>query len=479
MANITEADAARAAQDADAEAIPALPWDDDDGDPSPVSPAPTGGDVAALTAWMRDYAKALDEAVIEDVVDPLEADGARILTEQIATRVADLLPLLLKACTRRAADALGYESWPAYTDAELCGLRLPPDEQRAAVVALRAEGMTVRAIGQALGMSDSAVRRELRDATTTSRPSPSLPGTAGGAANPGAPAASHQDHPQAKAGEADARLDAAPGPVARGEALPGGAGPGGAGETAAEPATGAADAAGESGPQPPDAPATPRREEPRQPGPDLLPQGPAPVTPDDPLVWVAVRRSGIRYHAPVPELVPVGGTVYVPANQRTVCERSTRTGEILPRSEAEALGAVPCGRCFAEPASPAHTESPARRDPDPAPAASAIATTGGPGGPTPPVTGPAGAGAPPEVMHRWWEMWADLLGDLDPDVLAGVLDADGWQRAANLRDVIDAWFERLFASRPETREGGRDAETPAPRPASHHTDGGGHDPAHR
>lgn len=125
--------------------------DEEDGDPSPVSPAPTGGDVAAIAEWMSGQRPA----------DPLSAQDARALTDRIRIQVSDLLPLIKEAYTRRADLALGYESWAAYCDTELRGLRMPLAERQTATAELRAEGLSTRAIAGALGSSDATVRRDL------------------------------------------------------------------------------------------------------------------------------------------------------------------------------------------------------------------------------------------------------------------------------------------------------------------------------
>ena len=56
-------------------------------------------------------------------------------------------------------------------------------------------------------------------------------------------------------------------------------------------------------------------------------------------VWMATRRKGLDYHA------LASGTGFGPTPQSTRCGRSTRTGDILPLSEALALDAKPCKRC--------------------------------------------------------------------------------------------------------------------------------------
>jgi hypothetical protein len=70
--------------------------------------------------------------------------------------------------------------------------------------------------------------------------------------------------------------------------------------------------------------------------------GPAPIGPAQlaalltavPDVWIARPRRGIEYHRPEP-------------NDVTGCGRTTRYGEILPRSEViDRFGSKPCGRCY-------------------------------------------------------------------------------------------------------------------------------------
>jgi hypothetical protein len=56
---------------------------------------------------------------------------------------------------------------------------------------------------------------------------------------------------------------------------------------------------------------------------------------DDPHVWISIGRRGVDYHD------------VVAATESTTCHRTTRYGEILPRSEAIARYASrPCRRCY-------------------------------------------------------------------------------------------------------------------------------------
>lgn len=93
----------------------------------------------------------------------LTADEARQLTERITGQVSELLPLIREAFERRAWAALGHDSWEAYCDAELRGLRLPVADRQALEAELYAEGWSKRAIGHAAGVSHTQVARDLED----------------------------------------------------------------------------------------------------------------------------------------------------------------------------------------------------------------------------------------------------------------------------------------------------------------------------
>lgn len=103
--------------------------------------------------------------VTELVPTALTADEARALTGEIRQRLDGLLPLIKRAFEGRADVALGYESWQAYCAAELNDVRVPLADRPAMVAELRAAGMSQRAIGSALGLSQPTVNRELRRAT--------------------------------------------------------------------------------------------------------------------------------------------------------------------------------------------------------------------------------------------------------------------------------------------------------------------------
>lgn len=91
----------------------------------------------------------------------LTRDEARTLTDDIRSRVVDLLPRIKEAYEGRADRALGYPSWHEYCTAELEGLRVPLADRPAMVAELRQTGMSTRAIGAALGVDPKTVRNDL------------------------------------------------------------------------------------------------------------------------------------------------------------------------------------------------------------------------------------------------------------------------------------------------------------------------------
>lgn len=100
----------------------------------------------------------------------MDVSSARRLTERIrlnAVAVRDgvekLQALLEEAKEGNVHVALGYPSWPAYI-AEVMGdepLRLSRDDRREIVHYLTGEGMSTRAVGSVLGVSDGTVRNDM------------------------------------------------------------------------------------------------------------------------------------------------------------------------------------------------------------------------------------------------------------------------------------------------------------------------------
>jgi hypothetical protein len=105
----------------------------------------------------------------------LDADDARRLTERIrliAGNVADnvekLRDLVEQARVGEAHAALGYASWTAYL-LDVFGdepLRLAGDVRRELSAELAEQGMSTRAIGGVLGVSDITVRRDIAATAT-------------------------------------------------------------------------------------------------------------------------------------------------------------------------------------------------------------------------------------------------------------------------------------------------------------------------
>lgn len=142
----------------------------------------------------------------------MTADEARSLTDRIKAHVAELLPLIKEAFERRADVALGYSNWVDYCDAELTGLRLPINQRREAVAELRQTGMSTRAIGAALGVTEGTVRNDLSTAKDYAVPD-RIRGLDGGREQPAsrpstpepAPVAIEPDRPKPPAWDPDER----------------------------------------------------------------------------------------------------------------------------------------------------------------------------------------------------------------------------------------------------------------------------------
>lgn len=86
---------------------------------------------------------------------------ARHLVDQINATADRLADLAIEAYTGRAWLSLGYASWEAFTAAEIQLPKLGRDERRELVASLRSAGMSTRAIGSAIGVSDGTVRNDI------------------------------------------------------------------------------------------------------------------------------------------------------------------------------------------------------------------------------------------------------------------------------------------------------------------------------
>ena len=103
---------------------------------------------------------------------PLNEADARELTDQIAEGLADVHSLIVQAWEGRVWEALGFETWDAWIDANFRGLQLrPPREQREEVVlSMREAGMSMRAISQATDLSYGTVNRSARSGDPNGSP---------------------------------------------------------------------------------------------------------------------------------------------------------------------------------------------------------------------------------------------------------------------------------------------------------------------
>lgn len=99
-----------------------------------------------------------------EVVDPgsddLTAEQARALTDRIRQTLTVSHDLITAAYKGRAWVALGYETWDGYCQGEFSEarmIRLDREQRREIVAEMRQAGMTNRAIGSAIGISDRQV----------------------------------------------------------------------------------------------------------------------------------------------------------------------------------------------------------------------------------------------------------------------------------------------------------------------------------
>lgn len=96
-------------------------------------------------------------------------ESARRLTDRIKVAVEGTWQLIQEAYVSRAWAALGYASWDEYCTHEFdtSRLALPREERREIVASLRESGLSTRAIGAAVGISEATVRREMPTASST------------------------------------------------------------------------------------------------------------------------------------------------------------------------------------------------------------------------------------------------------------------------------------------------------------------------
>lgn len=93
---------------------------------------------------------------------PMTKAQARVLTDEIQYGITDLESKIVRAWTEGAWSALGYSSWNDYCATEFeCGyIKLPRGERMKTVATLANAGMSNRAIGQSLGISNQTVMRD-------------------------------------------------------------------------------------------------------------------------------------------------------------------------------------------------------------------------------------------------------------------------------------------------------------------------------
>jgi len=112
-----------------------------------------------------------------EVVEPLSADDARTLTDQIKTAAADLWSLVTRAYQGQAWKALGFDSWDAYMEdlKRDVPLALPREKRKETVCSLRDHGLSMRAIASATGTGTRQVQEDLAQREVCSETTPKTP----------------------------------------------------------------------------------------------------------------------------------------------------------------------------------------------------------------------------------------------------------------------------------------------------------------
>jgi hypothetical protein len=107
---------------------------------------------------------ALIDTKTGEVVEILERDEARALTDRIRVAIEGIWECVIEAYQGRAWLSLGYSSWDDYCTSEFdtARLRLPREERQEVVASLRESGLSIRAIAAATGDSYETTRRALR-----------------------------------------------------------------------------------------------------------------------------------------------------------------------------------------------------------------------------------------------------------------------------------------------------------------------------
>lgn len=137
----------------------------DDVEPAAAPDADVPGAEVVEPAAEIDAGAELDTVVGAEIVEALNEDAARRLTDLIRTGMDDLWDLIIRAWNGRAWVALGYPNWDTYCDNEFHPgrLRLPREERRDVVVSMREAGMSIRAISAATGTGTRQVQEAIAD----------------------------------------------------------------------------------------------------------------------------------------------------------------------------------------------------------------------------------------------------------------------------------------------------------------------------
>ncbi len=116
------------------------------------------------------------DVLLADVVQQRDLDEveARALVNGIRGAVTDIDARIATAYVGRAWIALGYIDWDALCEFEFDGarLRVPREIRVEQVQSLRSAGLSTRAIGSALGVSDGTVRTDLASGAQNYAPTP-------------------------------------------------------------------------------------------------------------------------------------------------------------------------------------------------------------------------------------------------------------------------------------------------------------------
>ncbi len=100
---------------------------------------------------------------------------ARRRVEQIRTAVEDIKSLIVEAYRARDWETLGYANWGDYCTEEFGGTVAIPREERGDVVfTLRDAGLSTRAIGAAIGVTDTVMHNNIGSTNALQRAVDSL-----------------------------------------------------------------------------------------------------------------------------------------------------------------------------------------------------------------------------------------------------------------------------------------------------------------